>query len=446
MGHNSGNLLSRFIYEYFENGLLKKYSVYSGETGEVEVIQQFNNTYRDPLMDIVDTIFFNGRIHPVTGEYHPPYRYYYNNRQADSSYFEEYYQIWDGEKWNTEEKTYVHLLDTASVSEFQDHVEIFNRYGQLKEGIKTFLTFDDQGNVIEAFIESYDVASGQYQTSYKAVYLYNEEGKCHTCNFYFYTTSGTWGLMSRFTDMEWFEFHGFSNGDMLFYGEPAGLYKFYSPKNKNKISNLKYWELCGGSMRLSSIDSMEWKLSPFSYHCFFYTAYNMCLMGHNYYEYNEHYHFTSHGLFSYDAIDCDTIPYLYVQDDFTNKYDDRGRRYEYIHYNSWFPPYDTITHSAFTYTVDSFTYVLRPVDIPELPADKHTLLIVPNPSDETVRITATDDIATVSIYASDGRLAYSRDGAGKEMRINVQGLASGVYVVQARLKNGGMQTGKVVVR
>jgi len=86
------------------------------------------------------------------------------------------------------------------------------------------------------------------------------------------------------------------------------------------------------------------------------------------------------------------------------------------------------------------------VGIKELPAGNHTLLIVPNPSGETVRITAEDDISTVSFYAADGRLAHSRNGAGKEMNVNIQGLAAGVYVVQARLKNGGVQTGKVVVR
>jgi hypothetical protein len=32
------------------------------------------------------------------------------------------------------------------------------------------------------------------------------------------------------------------------------------------------------------------------------------------------------------------------------------------------------------------------------------------------------------------------------MTVNIQGLAAGVYIVQARLKNGGVQAGKVVVR
>jgi hypothetical protein len=108
---------------------------------------------------------------------------------------------------------------------------------------------------------------------------------------------------------------------------------------------------------------------------------------------------------------------------------------------------DSIIHYNYPTVVDSFNYIVRPpAGTLELPADKHNLLIVPNPSDETVRITAADSIATISFYASDGRLAYSRDGAGKEMTVNIQGLAAGVYVVQARLKNGGVQAGKVVVR
>ena len=427
-------------YEYNENGLLKKYLLYDGN-GDLIHYTYYNNTYLDPLMDVPDTIFH--RI-PLYGQ-NQPRRYYYNNRQADSSYFEEYFQLWDGEKWNTEEKTYVHLLDTASVSEFQDRIEIFNRYGQLKEGMKTYLTFDDQGNVVEILVELYDVATGQYKIIGKTEYLYDDD-VCHSKINYTYTSSGTWQFISKLVDMKWFEFHGFNNGDMLFHSRPAGLYFLYSPKNKNKISSYKCWSTDQGATYLFSVEKVEWKLEPFSYHYKNYSGYNMCLNVRDYYEYNEHHHIIANGQIQYNFWICDTVPYFYVKDDYINKYDNRGRRNEYIQYNSGYPPLDSVILSTFTYTVDSFTYVLRPVGIAELPAGNHTLLIVPNPSGETVRITAADEVETVSFYTVDGRLAYSRNGTGKEMNVNIQGLAAGVYVVQARLKNGGVQTGKVVVR
>jgi hypothetical protein len=214
------DLADRMIYEYHENGLLRKTTGYE-YTGDVYGFGYYNNTYIDPLMDVPDTLFYKQLI---VGQ--PPCRYYYNNHQADSSYYEEYYQVWNGGKWNTEEKTYVHLLDTATVSEFQDHVEVFDRNGNMTKGRKTFLTFDEQGNVIEAITELYDVATKQYEISYKFVYLYDDNGKSHTSEQYS-RAPGTWKLVARLKDIKWFEFHGFDNGDLLFFGKPLGLYYQY---------------------------------------------------------------------------------------------------------------------------------------------------------------------------------------------------------------------------
>ena len=424
------------IYECHENGLLKKISYYT-DTGILLCYYSYNSTYIDPLMDIIDTIYISGYLQ---GEYYPPRRVYYNNRQADSSYWEEYYQIWDGEKWNTEERSYVHLLDTLTVSEFQDHVEIFDRNGDIKESRKTILAFDDKGNVSEAVSDCFDLNNGQYKL--KFVYSYDQEGICYNRNCYLYTSSDKWKLSNKLTDIKWFEFYGFNNGDLLFHGTPQGLYQYYSPKNKNKMSSLKYWD----DINLLSVDTIKWNLYPFSSQFFSFFNYRMCLAKEHYYDYNNHYHRTSDRHLSFAHWDCDTIPFSWIRDTYINKYDDRGRRYEYTWNNASGEYNDTLQFSKMIYTVDSFTYVLRPVGIEEFPAGNHTLLIVPNPSGETVRITAADEIETVSFYAADGRLAYSRDGAGKEMNVNIQGLAAGVYVVQARLKNGSVQTGKVVVR
>ena len=439
---NTGVLSSRHIYEYHENGLLKRITTYSDDTEEVVGIDDFNNTYLDPLINIPDTIFKHGYT-DYMGTYYPPSRSYYNNRQADSSYFEEYYQVWDGEKWNTQERFYAHLLDTATVLGFQDHVEAFNKDGVLTQGMKTFFTFDEQGNVSEVVIENYNTATGEYETFGKFVYLYDTDGKCHTREYYAYSAPDTWQLTAKLNEIKWFEFHGFDNGDMLFYGQNSGLYTFYSPKNKNKLAGYKFYPSYNGNLYLHHVATIDWNIDPFSYHSFNHSGYNMCLDGHYYYEYNERYHLTAYGQVGYNFWDCDTVPFTYIKDDYINKYDNRGRRYEYIQNQEVLN--DSLFYLTHIYAVDSFTYVVNTVNEQELELEKHTLLIVPNPSNETVRITAADDIATITLYASDGRLAYSRDGAGKEMTVNTQGLATGVYVVQVRLRNGGVQTGKVVV-
>ena len=430
---------SHYIYEYNENGLLKKITVYL-DNGDITAWVSCNNTYIDPLVDVTDTIY-----HEAFMDLYPKHRYYYNNRQADSSYWEKYYQLWDGEKWNTESKTYVHLLDTATVSEFQDHIEIFDRNGNIIMGQKASLTFDSQGNVSEAVAEIYDTDTKQYKISLKYVYWYDNNGKCITRNGYYYTDSGTWHLLTKLTDIEWFEFYGFDNGDILFFGKPLGLYSDYSPKNKNKMSNLKFWKLSSSGMELFNIDTIKWTLEPFSAHYLNYWGGNKCLSGHDYYEYNEHHHIIASGRFNYLG-NCDPIPFDFLTNDYTNKYDARGRRYEYIMHQEDLGLSDTLYYVDFAYTVDSFTYIVRQVGIDELSLEQPPLSIVPNPSDETVRITAEDFIATITLYTSDGRLAHSQDGSGKEVTINLQGVAKGIYIVQARLKNGKVQTGKMVVR
>ena len=446
---------SHYIYEYHEDGFLKKMTMYSAYNGDIEASDDYNNIYRDPLRDIPDTIFTGGYTHPDTGEYYPPIRFYYNHREADSSYWEEYYQEWDGEKWKPAQKAvYVHLLDTLSASELQDHVEYYDVYGNIAEGWKAFFTFDEQGNVTESLVDVYNTSTHQYKPGAKRIYSYDNEGKCHTIDYYLFT-SGTWKLESRFTDMKWFEFHGIDNGDMLLFGRVVGLYTDYPLKNKNKLSSLKYWELNAGTLDLTWIDTIKWKNEPYSCHYDHYSNVG-CIVARWYITYNERLHITSRGSLTYNEfyiLPCnpDPEPPFYILDDYINKYDDRQRRYEYVHNQTAYPPSSfaedptVAEHLTMTYVIDSFTYVIRPpVGIDELPLAQSELQIIPNPSNDTVCIKAADDIATITLYAADGRLAHSQAGSGREAMVNLQGVAKGVYVVQVRLKNGGVQTGKVV--
>jgi len=455
-GGKNGNeyLISRELYEYHEDGLLKRFTSYHGYTGEMEEYSDYNNTYRDPLMDIPDTIFRSGFTDPETGEYYPPHRYYYNNRQADSSYWEEYYQVWDGDKWDTRKKTYVHLLDTATVSELQDHVqeEYFTGGAHFVDGWKAFFDFDEQGKVTGAIIELYNAASQQYKIAAKNVYLYDDEGKCHTWEQYVYS-AGTWNLFMKLTNIKWFKFHGFDNGDVLFFSHLLGLYPETPKKNKNKVSSVEPWETYQGTLIFGGSDTIKWEPDLYSYDAGHYSPVG-CIMHREYKNYNEHEHITAQRWSSYDKYyiapcDTDLQPVNYIFDDYINKYDERGRHYEYIqnqtvHLYEW--DSDSIWHSIHIYTIDSFTYVGCPVGIDEFSLAQSPLSIVPNPSDETVRITAADSIATITLYTSDGRLAYTQEGGGKEIILNLQGVAKGVYIVKALLKNGKIQTGKMVAR
>ena len=348
---------------------------------------------------------------------------------------------------------YVHLLDTLSASELQDHVELYYGNGKIdyQGSWKASFTFDEQGNVIEALVYPYDRYTHQYKLAAKDNYFYDDEGKCHTRDYYTYTSSGTWVPSMKFTNIKWFDFHGFDNGDVLFFGQILGLHYNYPLKNKNKFSSFDFWRLDDEPYGLEWIDSVKWEIEPYSY-LYEHFSNSHCIAQQQYQNYNEYWDIVRRGglnwAYSFE-IPCpnwDRDPDMFWMHDFTNKYDDRGRRYEYIENQTVYPGLlpDSIFHGTWTYAVDSFTYVGCPVGIDELPLAQRELLIVPNPSNDTVRITAVDDIETITLFAADGRLAHSQAGSGKETMVNLQGLAKGIYVVQARLKNDTVQTGKIV--
>jgi hypothetical protein len=136
---------------------------------------------------------------------------------------------------------------------------------------------------------------------------------------------------------------------------------------------------------------------------------------------------------------------------YINYYDERNRFYKYDVYQIYFD--DRFNDGSrdnvliLTYVVDSFTYVLKKVNIEELLAESHDKLkIIPNPSDGYIKIIASDEMEEIGLYAMDGRLVYNRKAAGKETELGNYILPKGTYVIKAKLKNGGVQTGKVVMR
>jgi hypothetical protein len=74
------------------------------------------------------------------------------------------------------------------------------------------------------------------------------------------------------------------------------------------------------------------------------------------------------------------------------------------------------------------------------------LSIFPNPVSGAVTIAASAEMQQLNVYDITGRLVASPSPAGERVVFDTGVLPQGVYLVRALLKDGGVQTGKVVVR
>ena len=85
--------------------------------------------------------------------------------------------------------------------------------------------------------------------------------------------------------------------------------------------------------------------------------------------------------------------------------------------------------------------------ISELPTNEnHLLSIFPNPVSGIVTISVSAEMQQLTIYDITGRMIENRSPAGERVVFDTGTLPKGVYLVRALLTDGGVRTGKVVVR
>jgi hypothetical protein len=98
-----------------------------------------------------------------------------------------------------------------------------------------------------------------------------------------------------------------------------------------------------------------------------------------------------------------------------------------------------------TVFIDGIKYTeFAPVGIAELPPSAKQLAIVPNPASGAVTISASAEIEQLQIFDIVGRMVHSQTSASKEVFFDTGILAQGVYLVRALLRDGGVQTGKII--
>ena len=75
-----------------------------------------------------------------------------------------------------------------------------------------------------------------------------------------------------------------------------------------------------------------------------------------------------------------------------------------------------------------------------------SLRIYPNPASGAITISAAAEIEQLQIYDIVGRLIHSQTPTNKDVVFDTGVLAKGVYLVRALLRDGAVQTGKVVIQ
>ena len=431
-------------YEYSESGLLQKWNNWYNIDGTNYIAEYiYNQTHLIEGEDVIDTITYH--VYDNGGNPMPFRRFTYENYHADFWYASND-QTWENDQWTTTYRSETYLLDTLNVVGFRYWDRRFN-YGVLTEGYYRTLEFDERQNVSAVLRQNYVPETGKYELSGKNEYLYDENNICYE-NHFFLDYGNGWMPYSM-SYWKWAEFHGFLNGDLL-YVEYGGVPDLYRP-NKPAIQSSYYYD--GGQFNFNWERHNFWNVDgnpsveEYVYRKSGDSLYPEAFQG---YYLDEHENLREYTIIlmyppGYQGEHHDTCGYW--KQTHINYYDERNRFYKYDMYQISFYENEGSMENEWlsTTVVDSFTYVLKPVNIEELLAEsKSELKIVPNPSDGTVRITAEDDIAAITLYASDGRLAYSRDGTGKEMIVNTEGLAAGVYIVRALLRDGVVRTGKLI--
>ena len=395
--------------------------------------------YQDAEMTKLDyRIYWNWKLYEVS--------------PIDSFYFEQVWQVWDsiGKKWYNYEKYYYGFIDTVlwelnRLKEYQGNGA--NGWSMIDYDIILPL-YDDNGFVTGIM---QDISGNKY----KSIYDLNEDGSVRTRYSYRYDSENQPVLIS-ISEFEWQEWNGYGGMHSLGVVGGDGLFsKFPWMKLRNKKKSYilsfineegekefyrqekKYWNIDafgsnidttfasrdGSPDNLYILEIEENRYDSYGnyilYNCIGYMPPNgsghqeigtaaIRKWDHHYADYGEH------------GVGCDTA--MHWRSNWL------GNGYEMV-----FQWADIITQ-----------YVGFTVGIEQLTMDNGQLKIAPNPTSGAITISAASEIEQLQIFDITGRLVHSQTPANKEVVFDTGILAKGVYLVQALLRDGEVQRGKIV--
>ena len=410
----------------------------------------WNRTPYTKGKDLPDTVYCYNR--KTDGSYIPEMRtiysyHYFDHFEADSFYYEIIYHTYKNGKWNNYWKRKIGYHDTLveHLNRFEEYYGQGNTWKVMRLG-HNYVTYDDKG-LVDTLYMIRDEGDGKSLRG-KAAFTYDEQGR-YTQIDYFEKDGNKWVKGDVLSNITWTEWHGFTYSSVIVVGE-----EWVSPYKRSKIKsqdidngyvpfNLlfrqKWWDINGTESNSDTlwtvVDDKLYRNTVFSN---IYNEYG------DYVEWkNTHYNYPSGEIDSYNTT--------YHK----RTYDDIYGMTEHKRYQMRFIEKEgldtTIFYEGYKYTE------FAPVSIAEHPQQsKQTLSIYPNPVSGVVTISATDEIAQIEIFDVVGRVVaspnpskgggLSQTPTGKQTTFDAAILPQGIYIVQARLRDGGAQRGKLVVK
>ena len=429
--------------EINEDGLLDKQILVCNRSGLYDsTVMVMNRTPYSKLNNLSDTSY-NYNKNPdgtyvlakrVTQSYH-----YFDHIENDSLFYEQTAQYWDdsNKQWLNYHKVRIGYHDTL--------VQYHNRTTEWASGADgTWVPFlhwrDSISYNMDGFVDSlYHFKDNE--CIYKVAFTNNEDGS-YTQAKHILPQEDTWNEVGISYDITWTEWNGFMFGrEVVLGGELSTPYKRtkinsqydqnYSSPEKSFYKKL--WNIDG---TLSNNDGQYVVLGD--------NLYPADAIENYYNEYGDYVMWRNQAWALPDENgNQKCIHYRAVYYEYT--YDEAYGRTGYMLYDIDLKhdKIDTVFNSGIKYT--DFEYY--EVSIPEhKKIANEALVIAPNPASGTVNISASEDIKQLNIYSVSGKLVNKQYPASKDVTFNAGALHKGIYSVQAVLKTGKIQMGKLVVK
>jgi len=445
-----------FSYQYDTTGVLQQEKMKYCFNQLNSHIAVYNQTFTKEGFDFQDTITW---YRQQSGTNHIPecriYNdiHYFDRFPHDSFYCAEYTELWNDvtKQWIPYLKEHSGYADTTLFLLREWYRANYNNGEWVKyEGHRYLLEYDEEGVATSQIHQSVNSKTGEYENYEIREYFYDEDRVHIGTDIYVYLNND-WVLYGKVVDVKYTEWY--KNGQTCFLRRTLnGPDSFFGLATK-RVKLESYTEL-----RINSNE--EWVL--------FYKHHYVWDIGDTYthadtlyrYHNNDWRLFTAKSMVYNERGDCIYRTYerfsLFDGElDFgTNDYfltvyhPEYGECESFCYYEK---NYNTATQSWDSVFMALWEYydwwdVRYPVSITELESTTSAALsIFPNPVSGIATISASEEIQQLHIFDITGRLAHSQSPADKQVVFDTGALPSGVYLVRALMKDGGVQTGKLII-
>jgi hypothetical protein len=363
--------------------------------------------------------------------------HYFDHFDGDSLYYEYIYQFWNdaNKQWINYYREKFGYHDTLVQFENRNLKQSgMGNTWMLTEYHHDSITYNHQGFVDTLYMIR-NFGNGN-TLPYKIGFTNDEQGSYKQADF-FVKQGNTWAASDVLSNITWTEWNGFTRvGDISLFGELISPYKrtkinsYYISSGQFNYFRQKWWDINGTKTNTDTTyliigeklypgtvsdniyneygDYVEWRGTSFSdpdengkQKINGYSAL------YNKYTYDDIYGMTEHKVYLINLLEDGKMDTAF---------------------------FDGIKYTEFA-----------PVSIVEHPqSSKQTLTIFPNPVSGVVTISAASEIQRLNVFDITGRLVSSQSPASNRVVFDTGTLPQGVYLVQALLKDGRQQTGKVV--